>query len=305
MKGNSFLSSKLFQRPHFWLLSSAAGFATLQLTLTWKAGETDHLGMSVLFWLATASLLQEKQDRLVFKFEWFAGALGILLLAGVLFYSTSLPGEGDPFLRLAPIVSALGLGLIASGYRGVRQYWQELTVLFFLGAPRVLAGSWFDPSPITAKFAAFMLWYTGFDVSSQGTYVILPTGSVRVYAGCSGLESMAYLLGLAVIFLMMFSTTRFQKALVIFTSIAIAFVVNSLRVALMAILVATSSPEAFDYWHEGDGSMIFAVAAVLTFGSFCFGLLKWQQFLQEKAEAKKSRSPHSTFPEDPIDFFGN
>jgi len=40
-------------------------------------------------------------------------------------------------------------------------------------------------------------------------------------------------------------------------AVLVAFVVNGVRVALMAILVAYSSQEAFEYWHTGTGSEIF------------------------------------------------
>jgi hypothetical protein len=42
----------------------------------------------------------------------------------------------------------------------------------------------------------------------------------------------------------------------------------------MAILAASSKPEAFDYWHEGDGSLIFGMIAVGVFGLFYMFLLK-------------------------------
>jgi exosortase/archaeosortase family protein len=41
----------------------------------------------------------------------------------------------------------------------------------------------------------------------------------------------------------------------------------------MAILVAQQQMAAFDYWHEGDGSLVFSLIAVLLFGLFCWFLL--------------------------------
>jgi exosortase/archaeosortase family protein len=56
-----------------------------------------------------------------------------------------------------------------------------------------------------------------------------------------------------------------------------AFVVNAARVALLAVLVSLSQLEAFKYWHQGTGSVIFSMIAVLIFGLFCwFAILKDQ-----------------------------
>jgi hypothetical protein len=43
------------------LLGVTASLVAIHLTLTLKAGEVDHLGMSVIFWLAAAYLLYEKR----------------------------------------------------------------------------------------------------------------------------------------------------------------------------------------------------------------------------------------------------
>jgi exosortase/archaeosortase family protein len=68
-----------------------------------------------------------------------------------------------------------------------------------------------------------------------------------------------------------------QKIVVPLVAIISAFVVNAARVALLAVLVSLSQPEAFKYWHEGSGSVIFSMIAVFIFGLFCwFAILKDQ-----------------------------
>jgi len=52
----------------------------------------------------------------------------------------------------------------------------------------------------------------------------------------------------------------------------IAFVVNSLRVALLVIVA--SQEALFKYWHAGDGSQIFSVIAVSILLAFCNWLTK-------------------------------
>ena len=179
----------------------------------------------------------------------------------------------------------LGLGLIASGFRGLKQYWRELAILFFLGVPSILAHLVTDISPLTGKLAAFLLWYTGFDVSIEGSHISLPTGSVGVGNGCSGIETMAYLLGVAVLFLVMFPLKRGLRVLVVTVALTIAFIFNSVRVALLAV-VAGVNTEAFDYWHAGEGSLLFGIVEILIFGLFYMFLMK-----QDESETNTVTSP--------------
>jgi cyanoexosortase A len=162
-------------------------------------------------------------------------------------------------------------------FKGFKQYWQELFLLFFLGAPELVLSPLIDVSGFTAQFSAFILWYLGFDVSRQGVYITLPQGGVEVFAGCSGLESMTHLLSLAVVYLLMFPTSWIKKVLVPVVAVSLAFVVNGLRVALMAVLAVSSNSEAFEYWHTGSGSAIFSMIAVLIFGLFCLFLMRQEE----------------------------
>jgi len=72
---------------------------------------------------------------------------------------------------------------------------------------------------------------------------------------------------------MIFTTTSFKKILVLLVAVLVGFIVNGVRVALMAVLVALSQQDAFEYWHQGDGSLIFSMIGVLLFGLFCHFLL--------------------------------
>lgn len=85
---------------------------------------------------------------------------------------------------------------------------------------------------------------------------------------------MLHMLGLALLFLVMFSTDRREKIFVPVVAVFIAFVVNGFRVALMAVLAASSNPQALYYWHKGDGSLIFSMISVLILGLYCLFLLR-------------------------------
>ncbi|NJR61682.1 MAG: cyanoexosortase A [Cyanobacteria bacterium CRU_2_1] len=287
MKVTDLVSFRVLRTSQYWLLGSMTALVAAYLTLVRKSGDTAHLGMSILFYLAAGMLLWEKRDRFRLGGGAVSKLIGILLIGFAFWLSVGLPINPaltdpvpNPALRLFPFISALGIGLLASGFKKLKQYGQELILLFFLGAPSVFALFLPDPSPVTAKFSAFLLWYVGFNAAVQDVYISLPTGSVKVYAACSGVESMTYLLGLSVISVVMFPVARIKQVFIPILAMFIGFFVNAVRVALMAVLAASQNKVAFDYWHEGDGSLIFGVVAVLLFG-LCYWFLYRQPSSEE------------------------
>ena len=269
-------SLKHIQEPKYWLLGIASGLIALHLTLTSRTNDTDLFGTMFLFWGVVAFLIWERHESLTFESGIFASFFGSSLIALILLKSSSISGY-DFFIRATPFLSGISLALLASGTKGLKQYWQELLILAYTAIPPGLIGVFVDVALLTAKFSAFLLHYLGFEVVRKGVLLILEKGSVEVYHGCSGVNAMLQLLGLALVFLLMFPTTVGQKIILPLVAIITAFVVNAARVGLMAVLVSLSQPEAFKYWHEGNGSVIFSMIAVFIFGLFCwFAILKDQ-----------------------------
>ncbi|NJM69890.1 MAG: cyanoexosortase A [Scytonema sp. RU_4_4] len=268
MKASHLTVVSQLKYPQIWLLAIGAGLIAIHLVLLWKANNPSLLGMTFLFWAAISSFVWEKRYSLNLESGIFSSFFGLTLIALLLIKSLSLTSFGV-FLYLSPVIFAIGLAMLASGFKGLKQYKGELLILFFLGVPKLLPSS-LDISLVTAKFTALILWYTGFEVARKGTLIYLPTGSVEVYSGCSGIELIFQLLGFALLFLLMFRQNWKHKILIPSIAVTLAFIVNGLRVALMAILVAQGHMEVFDYWHEGDGSLVFSLIAVLLFGLFCW-----------------------------------
>ncbi|MEG4252265.1 cyanoexosortase A [Microcoleus sp. AT3-A2] len=274
-------SLKHIQEPKYWLLGIASGLIALHLTLTSRTNDTDLFGTMLLFWGVVAFLIWERHESLNFESGVFASFFGTALIALILLKSSSISGY-DFFIRATPFLSGISLALLASGTKGLKQYWQELLILGYTAIPPGLIGVFVDVALLTAKFSAFLLHYLGFEVVRKGVFLILEKGSVEVYHGCSGVNAMLQLLGLALVFLLMFPTTTGQKIVLPFVAIITAFLVNAARVGLLAVLVSLSQSEAFKYWHEGNGSVIFSMIAVFIFGLFCwFAILKDQPPNQE------------------------
>ncbi|KAB8333246.1 cyanoexosortase A [Scytonema tolypothrichoides VB-61278] len=266
----SHLTVSQLKYPHFWLLAIGASFIAIHLTLTWKVDNPGLLAISFLFWAAISSLIWEKRRSLNLESDIFSSFFGLSLIALLLIKTISLTSLSSFLLYISPAIFALGLALLASGFKGLKQYRGELLVLSSISLPKVLPFSLINISLWTAKCASLILWYTGFEVARNGVIIRLPTGTVEVNPGCSGLKLIFEMLSLALLFLLMFPHKGNQKIIVPIIAVTLGFIVNGIRVALMAVLVTQGHKQAFDYWHEGDGSLIFALTAVLLFGLFCW-----------------------------------
>lgn len=266
-------SGKFF---YLYLIGTVTGLAVVYLMLVDRIDNESLFGNGLLFWGGCIYLLWQKRQKLLFGSDPISSSVGLLIVTLVLVRTVSLPTEA--VLLVFPFFSMLGVALIASGWRRLGQFKDALLILFFLGLPQLFIGSLIDISIITAKVSAFMLWYVGFDAALKGVYIHLPGGSVEVYRGCSGLANMLYMLGIAVIFSIFLPLSRSKRLLSVFVAVCLGFFVNAIRVALLAILVANSTEAAFDYWHLGEGSLIFSMLTVLLFGCFYILLIKWQTY---------------------------
>jgi cyanoexosortase A len=245
--------------PAFLLLVLSTAVIAIHLTLIFKIGSSDRQITSMLFWATAAYLIWERHEKLQLQTGAVASTIGGIAILLLLLKCTGYCEES--FLIGYPFIASIALALLASGFGGLRSYWREILLLFFAGIPEVLMAKFTDPSPITAQFASSMLWYGGLPVTRKGIYLMLPGGSVQVYSGCSGVVAMTQLLGMAVLFLMLLPLPWkwYQKLIIPVAAVAIGFLVNAMRVSLMAILVSQRQMDAFNYWHDGSGSLVFSV----------------------------------------------
>jgi cyanoexosortase A len=278
----------LFVNTRYSSLGLIIAIATIYGTLLWRADETAHLGMSLLFGAAAASLLWDKRHVLKSNSHGITKLIALVILSIAVWQAvlgSAIAQTGaiaplhtlNPAIRILPFAAAFGIGLFASGWKGLKQYWQEITILFFLGVPSIIAAGLPDLSPLTARFAGLLLYYGGLQAFVEGTHVQLSTGSVNVYAGCSGVESVTYLLGVSVVCLLLFPIKGHRRFFIPMISMFIAYFTNAARVAVLAIFVSFKNPSAFSYWHEGEGSLMVGAIAILLFCLFYFFLCQQEE----------------------------
>ena len=231
-----------------------------------------HIGVSLLYFLAILKINLNKKNQLETRVSIPSASLGIFIL-GLIIWQFFDRNVTENFLRAMPLLSGIGIVLTASRFNFIG-YWRELTILFFLGIPKLVISAFYDPSPLTAKFASLALWYFGFDSRIVNeVYVMLPEGGVKVFEPCSGLESVCYVLGLSIICLILYPiSSRFLRWLVPLVASITGFTVNLFRVILLTLLSAWQQKSSFVYWHEGEGSLIFGIIAVMIFSLFYYFL---------------------------------
>jgi cyanoexosortase A len=264
-------TDRLLQRPD-WLLWGVFGvLISFYFSLMVKASYSyDHISAITLGLSAILYRLWQRRGQLKLYSSPIAWWIGILLLFWVTLKCLVMPEE-DTFLRILPAIAAFGFALVASGWRGLKQYWLEgLILLFFLTTtmPGMISSELVHTNRITAEITASLLWNLGFDAYHQGVTVHLPKASVEVLGPCSPTIPIVRLLEMVVFFLAIYPTTWLQRLLLPIAAVAIAIGVNSVRIAILAIVNAASDPQAFDYWHDGTGSNIFSVINVIVFWLF-------------------------------------
>jgi cyanoexosortase A len=265
----------------FWLLGLAACLIGIHFTLTEQANSSDFLGLSILVWFAIGSLINRKRHTLKLNSDLPSTLLGGLLIAIVLLRSAN--AVVNPGLTLIPLISGMGLALLASGFKGLGQYWREMIMLGLLAIPAELGiGILNIANPLAlviTKLVGFSLWYLGFQVSTQGNHLYLPTGGIIINDVCAGVNNLTYLFKVSIIFLLLFPVSGWKKRLSVpLVALILAFVMNISRVAILAVL-SPSDPNAFKYWHEGEGSLTFTLIIVILFGTYYLFLLRREKTL--------------------------
>ena len=263
--------------PRFWLLGLAGCLVAIHFTLTDRTADAqDFLGLSILVWFAVGSLINRKRQSLQLESGVGATLLGAFLIVIILLRTAN--ATVNPGLSFLPLLGGFGLALIASGFKGIRQYWRELIILGLLAVPEELGVGIFNISHflslLITKIVGFVLWYLGFQVSTQANQLFLPSGGIVIADACAGVGNLIYLIRVAIIFLLVFPlSNRKNIVFVPIVALALAFLMNVVRLGLLAIL-SPNNPDAFAYWHEGAGSLTFTFTVVIIFGFYYLFLLR-------------------------------
>lgn len=235
-------------------LSGTTGIFTLTILYRWW--ETDQLPKQI-------------------KFDMAAIATAILVSAW-LFFKAIEYSEDEAFLRILPLLSLMSWSLFCFGWQSLRAVRAGFMLLGFLAFPWEVIYVAIDLSVLTAKLAHLYLTIAGLQAERITTLIRLGSGTVEVYHGCSGLKMMLQLIGFSLIYLVLNPQSKGETIGLISGAIAIGFLLNGLRVAMMTVLVSLGDETAFDYWHLGTGSLIFSAIGLGGLALWGWYIQKWQ-----------------------------
>ncbi len=252
----------MIQKTEFLLVAITAALLVLFLT-------SYNASLSSLFFLTAVYIAWKKRGERNYHSDIGSTTWGIILLVWVLLRMVLSSSQDDVLTLISPFFAALGLCLLASGRKGLAQYWQELLIMGFASLPDQHIGYFLDSissellPQLDATFSAYLLWYLSFDAISEGTLVILPTGTIQVITDCSSYGIIFLLWQCTIILTFIFNLSPGKVIRLFWIAPLIAIPVNVMRLALLALLVAEDNQTGFDYWHSGSGGDIFATIALM------------------------------------------
>ena len=225
-------------------------------------GSADQVVLSLLFWGAIVD-----QGRQAGPLRWarspLARILGLALLALLCLKSLPITATESAFVRLFPLLAFAGWSLVVrQGQNG--HGWKVWALVVALSVPPrtlplVLETLLDRPLRVaTAAAAAFGLHFLGFDVAQQGTFIQLPSGTVEVEFACTGAALLGLLLQVSVLLAVVTAWAKLGG--MILWSVAIAALLSTVRVAIMAAVVGNEA--LFQFWHGSSGGQVFTLIAL-------------------------------------------
>lgn len=263
---------------NLWLALAAA--VAIQNSAVFQSSQSEHTTVfAVLVWGGAVICMEDQFEDLNPRPAAWGLILGTLLLLWVLTRSAVIVHWDGLLFALAPI-GGLALGLMAEKPGRLGRFRDPLLCLMLLPGfallMRILPEA--PLSLLTARLSGIWLSILGLDVVVNSRSVLLPGGGVQVLGPCNGLDLMAQILCVGVIFLLAFPIRSWgSRCLMFLAAPLIGLICNTLRIALLAIFAGNGHSKGswwFDFFHDSTGSLVFSGVAVLIFGMVYMRLLE-------------------------------
>lgn len=234
----------------------------------------------LLLWFGALICLEDRLDHLRPRPSGLSLISGTLLLLACLWRSSQIASPQAVVAFLTPM-EGLALVLLCVSFVRIGTFWQPLLILFSLPFYRLLTQAnplnlrlegWI--SPFTAATATNLLNILGLEAVHSGRLVQTPTGGVQVLNACSGLDQLAQVLGVALIFCLAFPLRRaWHLAAVWVAALSLPILINAVRIAILAQIVSIEGSSAnsnrfwFNFFHDSYGSLLFSGISMALFGA--------------------------------------
>jgi exosortase len=214
--------------------------------------------------------------------------IGLLVSAILLRYVSGLAAELFT-MRFSMVVALAGLTTYYLGLRQVLSWWLPFT-LFTLAIPlpEVIKSAMTLPLQFRAsRMGAALLEWRHIPVELSGNVIQVPGRQLFVTEACSGLRSLTALVSLGILMGALWLRTPVARILVLAAAVAIAIVVNAVRVFLTGFLVVFVDPKLGEgFMHITEGWLLFLVSLILTAGvAWLIGVVEGRIRRKRDAEA--------------------
>ena len=193
--------------------------------------------------------------------------LGILVIVTGLFFLMVGNLAAEYFTqRISFIVVLSGIILFLLG----RQHLKLLSfpliyLIFMIPLPSILMLKiTFPLQMLAAKAATFSLQLLDIPVFREGTVIHLVENSLEVERACSGIRSLISLLALGAVLAYFINRLNWQRAVVIFSCLPIAILINAFRVSMTGILANYyGMGVAEGFFHGFSGAVLYFAGLIL------------------------------------------
>jgi cyanoexosortase A len=257
--------------------------ATQNLIVFSNTQITGNAITALLVWGGALICMEDQLEELKPRPSSISLLIGSILVIYSL-YRTSTIFNSDSFLYLLVPVAGFGLTMMVYPIKDTFKLKDSLSILCllpFFVIIQILVATYVtdDLSLLTAKFVVFWLGVLGISpIQLVGDTVYTIGGAVQVMHECNGFEMIMQMVITAVIFLVAFPLrSRLGRLFILCLSPVIGFVVNSIRISLLAVFTSLNSQTGhflFDFFHEQAGSLIFSGIAVFLLGYIYLALLE-------------------------------
>jgi exosortase len=171
--------------------------------------------------------------------------------------------------NLSLVASICALVLLLFGWKVVWRVWPVLAfLLLMLPFPHRVQGWITQPLQRWATSSAvFGLEMLGFEVGRQGNVIDLNGTMVAVAEACNGLRMLTAFVVIAALVALVVERRWWEKAIIVASSVPIAFACNTLRLVITAIAFTRLNTEAWEKaFHDFGGLAMMPVALAMVMG---------------------------------------
>ena len=171
--------------------------------------------------------------------------------------------------RIAMLGAAAGLVIYFVGWRQLFRWWLPASLLLLsIPLPAIVLNQLALPLQLQAsRMGAALLSWRQIPVQLAGNVILIPGHQLFVTEACSGLRSLTALVSLGLLLGALWLRTPLFRVLLVGAGVAIAVLVNAVRVFLTGFFVYFVSPEmGRGFLHLSEGWLLFVVSLVILGG---------------------------------------